>query len=290
MASGEMSLSIGAIAKLKSQFAHEWVDRTRGKLRGRKLLSQKDDIKAVAVVKSEKELEKLAYHLQADEAMNTEEAFMQREKLKRHHMITDALALCWRTVMGKVHMVRSDADSLIKGEYVQLHRCLFQNLLPEEDYDPKEAKAEAEADWDEDRGDDDFLEESEFRRSIFELADLYVPTLEPQDYVDFLKNLNDKVSSSGSGRSRRSRRSSGSRGAEAPARSSSTQSIHAWTHARSIARKAYTSGRMHAAAARKACTRGRMHACTHTDTRAGARSTQKPAPLRILQKVCRERL
>lgn len=273
MASGEMSLSIGAIAKLKSQFAHEWVDRTRGKLRGRKLLSQKDDIKAVAVVKSEKELEKLAYHLQADEAMNTEEAFMQREKLKRHHMITDALALCWRTVMGKVHMVRSDADSLIKGEYVQLHGCLFQNLLPEEDYDPKEAKAEAEADWDEDRGDDDFLEESEFRNSIFELADLYVPTLEPQDYVDFLKNLNDKVSSSGSGRSRRSR------GAEAPARSSSTQSIHACTQSTQSTQSIHAK-------------HTRVDACTHahTQTHAGARSTQKPAPLRILQKVCRERL
>ena len=73
-----------------------------------------------------------------------------REGLRRHHLITDELDECWKTIIEMVRRGlaksggRPDADSLIKGEYVQLHRQLFKNLLPEEDFDPKEADREAQ--------------------------------------------------------------------------------------------------------------------------------------------------
>lgn len=76
MSSIAEAMALATVAKMKTAFGRDWVDRSRGKLRkGKSLLhSSKSSKQLTTVVKSEKELEAIAYHLQGDEELETEEA------------------------------------------------------------------------------------------------------------------------------------------------------------------------------------------------------------------------
>ena len=80
------AMALATVAKMKSAFGKDWIDRSRGRLRKNKslLTNSKSTKNLTTVVKSEKELEAIAYHLQGDETLETEEACASR--LTQHHL------------------------------------------------------------------------------------------------------------------------------------------------------------------------------------------------------------
>ena len=140
----------------------------------------------------------LSYQEQYNSELNTEAALLEREKLRHHPKILNELQLWWDTLISwaKTTQGRSDATSLNFEEYCQLHRVLYRELLGEDEYDEAEADEAAAEEWQLDCGGAETLEHAEFFNSIFELADMYVDSIEAKEYSDFLKDLRLNVKTS----------------------------------------------------------------------------------------------
>ena len=121
------------------------------------------------------------YHQQGDPAMETAEAQMQRQLLRAHPAVVDAVARFAR-------LYRLDAEGLIgPAEYVRVQLAVARVLIPT--MGAAEARATAVDDWETDRAGADRLDYSRLFSAVFEMADLWCPGLAVEEYVSFLDAL-----------------------------------------------------------------------------------------------------
>lgn len=144
--------------------------------------------------------------LQANAEMNTEEAWIRRERLKADPAIQAALREWWEALSVK--------DSIDKNHY--LAACEEAMLLIDPNASPEELLEVAIEDWNIDTQEDHFadpahrhlsptevhkkvdhLDYDKFCGSMFELADIWCPTIDGEEYANFLKHLYTEIVESG---------------------------------------------------------------------------------------------
>ena len=109
-----------------------------------------------------------------------EEAMARRLELMADPDIVRMLERLWEA---------TDIDgshSIEREEYLLMHKKLVLSLDPS--IGPRQARKTAEEDWDKDSEGKKSLDRERFFRCMFELADLWVDSLQPSAYVDFLTN------------------------------------------------------------------------------------------------------
>ena len=115
----------------------------------------------------------------------------KRVQLRRDPQVGAVLDAWWSV---------TDADqngNIDRDEYILLGKALYQVIIA--DGDEVAAQKSAEADWEEDSGGAEFMDDESFKRAIFQLADLWTNSLEPHEYVTFLSDLLAKMRKEGLG-------------------------------------------------------------------------------------------
>ena len=135
----------------------------------------------------------VAYLQQGDEVFYSEVMVRRRLELVNDPDIRVAVALWWN-VMPKSYRVLdpftpSGQQQLVeKAEYVVMN-VKIQRALATDPFDFLSALQSAEEDWIDDCHGKDALDEAAFRSALFQLADIWVDSVEPCDYVQFLQCL-----------------------------------------------------------------------------------------------------
>ena len=150
--------------------------------------------KVVTQVASAEEVRSLSILRQGNEDLNTEEVLMQRLALRDAPEIRSVLADFWRIAQFEMLQRASDGNNLIgdstldRTGYTLLYERVHSVLLPtEEAAEMAESIAE---DWEHDaKGAADAIDERAFGDTLFELADVWVPTCDLCDYEEFLRRL-----------------------------------------------------------------------------------------------------
>ena len=78
-------------------------------------------------------------------------------------------------------------EELQRRDYLTLWRLLYRALV--EQWDESEAQACAEEDWRVDVQGEAALERPRFHHALFELADLFTPSVDPKEHARFLQRL-----------------------------------------------------------------------------------------------------
>lgn len=126
-----------------------------------------------------------------DATFDTPEMKQKRAALRDDPAVAAVLDEWWDTT-------DVDGNGVIdRYEYTTLGIVLYRVIIG--DGDEKAAKESAEKDWEEDRKGKEVMDGDHFKLAIFELADLWTDTLEPAEYVRFLKDLLEKMKAKGLG-------------------------------------------------------------------------------------------
>ncbi|KAF0685095.1 Aste57867_22969 [Aphanomyces stellatus] len=110
------------------------------------------------------------------------ESLILRYGLRRHEGIVQAVQNLW-----KVAAPRDDLGCLVRAGYVSFYMCVAKYL--DASFDHASATATVEAEWENDRKGNESMGFALFFDSIFQLADLWVDSLDPDDYVHFLNGI-----------------------------------------------------------------------------------------------------
>ena len=148
---------------------------------------------------------------QGDLAVNTAEAFAERQKLRTAPLVVRCQKLFWEVTLRSVQGPRTeqttwtaqgatrqtiDPDTSkqtldFKG-YRRLMLRIYKCLM--DDYDPEDAEETIKEDWEDDSKGANEMTEAHLFDALFELTDLWVPTISEKHYADFLYNLLMSVS------------------------------------------------------------------------------------------------
>ena len=165
--------------KKKGKLA-SWQDSAKATVRHRAL--EKASSASVLSVESVVAARKLAYHLQGDSSLNTKSSFKQRQKLRRHPAVLAQLERWWEAATRTaVERGCHDTSRIAKEDYLTIYRLLYIILLGVDEYNDAECEMEALEEWQKDSVDGVMMERAQFLDAVFEVCDLYTPTLEPSD-------------------------------------------------------------------------------------------------------------
>ena len=141
------------------------------------------------------------YWARGNDDMFTREVLQARVRIRIHPAVEGELQRWWEMVQsGQSGQARGgnargvgDTRGLLmqRGEYLQLSLRIYRALIPA--FDEAEAIRSAGEDWLADACGRPALTREEFLNSLFELADLWTATVEPDEYVEFLRTLLDAV-------------------------------------------------------------------------------------------------
>ena len=179
--------SSGAACALLGLRSLNWVDRSRAS-------------------NARKHYEALAKDMgvEGEEALNSAAAFKARAKLQRNPVVVRALDEWWRVALAANG--RPNASTLCFEDYAKIHCMISMELLGPDEYDEAEegvlAAEEFESEADLINGQEREMSAAAFKQGMFELCDLYVPSLVAQDYTTFLNGLKDKMPRAAGGSAR----------------------------------------------------------------------------------------
>ena len=117
-------------------------------------------------------------------------AAAKRAAARAHPLVVDALDLFWEAAVRTARSQPGRAaapEELQRRDYLTLWRLLYRALV--ETWDESEAQACAEEDWRVDVQGEAALERSRFHHALFELADLFTPSVDPKEHARFLQRL-----------------------------------------------------------------------------------------------------
>eukprot|EP00854_Cymbomonas_tetramitiformis_P012685 gene12685-14994_t len=159
-------------------------EAARDAARSEEDLSQLDGGSSVVVteVESVEELEKLHYYQQGNPELHTKEAISQRVHIRYTPELTAATERWWQRVPRQ-------GELLLREEYLQMHAAIQRVVMPEVPCLPQDA----EDDWENDSNGGDYINRELMANAVFQLADLWVPSLTVGDYVDFLDRLLSRI-------------------------------------------------------------------------------------------------
>ena len=120
---------VAAVHRVKAR-AGRLADAARARVRRRhELLRQNASKSLQTVLDHELDLELLSYQEQGDERLNTDEAFVQRQRLRRHPAVTKVLEQWWVSILDCTTLARPGATSLEREDYIHVCKMLYRDLL-----------------------------------------------------------------------------------------------------------------------------------------------------------------
>ena len=145
-------------------------------------------------VQSNAALESVAFTQQADSSLNTLQAFELRQANRREGQVREALHAWWMVALRTEQQSERGATNISKALYLAVYQGIYQALLDESEYDADEAARSVEEDWHADMkisavAHAGRMERAQFLDSLFEIADTWTSSLQPEDYADFLFSL-----------------------------------------------------------------------------------------------------
>ena len=129
----------------------------------------------------------LPYWQQGDEALETPDMVEQRRALRQHPEVIETIEVWWSTAQRSLEQEGRTVDGLSHDRYVLMSTKMYKAMMRE--YDEEEARASAEADWEEDSAGEALLSKRRFFDAIFELADLWTFEIDAREYVASLWGL-----------------------------------------------------------------------------------------------------
>ena len=118
-----------------------------------------------------------------------------------------SLEAWWKIAVTYAQLARPGTDELEFEDYRDIHRLLYEELVGEEEYDEEEADEAAKDEWEAElqkkrsafgtggiAGSSNGMAKERFVDGMFELVDLYVPSLSADDYAEFLDDLLEEIS------------------------------------------------------------------------------------------------
>ncbi|XXQ32824.1 EF-hand domain-containing protein [Plasmodiophora brassicae] len=130
------------------------------------------------------------YCTQVDPNMYTTEALAVRERLRHDPVVVRVAREFWST-FGKAFSESRDDDQRLLNRltYVDFHMRLVRALYPPDALTDEASRRLAVDDWASDSRGATRMNFKEFRAALYEIADLWTPSLDASDYVYFLKVL-----------------------------------------------------------------------------------------------------
>ena len=124
----------------------------------------------------------------SEDEMHTPEALRARAALRTDPEVLGALDAWWATALRSM----SSRTELIMDDYILISKKIYRALI--EVWDEAEAELNAKEEWKDDvarSAHGATMDGESFRDAIFELADLWTPTISPKEYSAFLWELLD---------------------------------------------------------------------------------------------------
>jgi len=147
--------------------------------------------RVVVQASSEAELNAVEFWQQGDVDLSTAENLKARHRLKSDESVRAALHAWWAAVKANGLLTEDAAEPVLRREGYEIIFLRFHKLLLDTwNYD--EAKATVAEDWIEDLGDSERsggMPQEVFFASLFELADLWTPSIDAAVYAEFLRRL-----------------------------------------------------------------------------------------------------
>ena len=147
--------------------------------------------RVVVQASSEAELNAVAFWQQGDVDLSSAENLKVRQRLKSDEIVRAALHAWWAAVKANGLLTEDAAEPVLRREGYETIFLRFHKLLLDTwNYD--EAKATVAEDWIEDLGGSERsggMPQEVFFTSLFELADLWTPSIDAAVYAEFLRRL-----------------------------------------------------------------------------------------------------
>ena len=137
--------------------------------------------------------------VQGDETLNSSEAFVQRQRIKREAIVRTVLGKWWAVALAMARRSRPGCTSLDFDTYASIYHSLFLQIVGPEDYDADEADESVAEEFTNDAEGELEMSQAQFTDGMFEMADLHVPSLEASEYVAFLSTLLEAITDGNGG-------------------------------------------------------------------------------------------
>ena len=160
------------------------------------------------VIASSQDDKSAAWWQQGDMSLYTIDKLHQRAVLRHHPDVLNILQIFWGHCIAHCPYYECPSTgganwqddggpgrSIGFGAYKMLFERIYRAVL--EEWDPDDAEATIAEDWASDTKGESELSREAFFDSIFELSDNWCATIEVQDYVSFIQNLFDAVTTDG---------------------------------------------------------------------------------------------
>ena len=128
------------------------------------------------------------YALDGDVQFDSKKARKQRERVRRHDAVSKWLAVYWRTCR-----VALGPAGFGRDQYFKYHGLLSRVL--HKAIDAKGMEDMAAKDWGTDINHSNLigLDSEGFERSMFEVADLWTTSIQPEEYTHFLATIYHRI-------------------------------------------------------------------------------------------------
>lgn len=140
------------------------------------------------IFSAERDAGGLPYHEQHDPKMHTPQALATRAELRNHHAVVDAL----RRFAQLYHA--DEEGNVSRVEYARVHVHIVQALMGQHLTTEEQIREVIDEDWQSDAGGRDILARSRLFDALFEMTDLWCPSLAEEEYVAFLDALAHRIS------------------------------------------------------------------------------------------------
>ncbi|CAK4655969.1 unnamed protein product [Aphanomyces euteiches] len=118
--------------------------------------------------------------------MYSRESLVLRYSLRRHDGIQRAVQTLWN-----FEAPRDGLGCLLRDGYVSFYVCVAKYL--DSSFDTTKAIATVQEEWEHDRKGNDAMSYVLFFDSLFQLADLWVDSVDPNEYVEFLDGIASNI-------------------------------------------------------------------------------------------------
>ena len=158
-----------------------------------KLLRAPGGANVVTSMSDEAALAAVPYWQQGDLELYSEDNLQKRLELRHNKQVVDELQVWWCTAQRSMQSGGdSTASELDREHYMVMCVRIYKAMM--EDFDLAEAEKNAADDWENDCAPgEQGLGRERFMDAIFELADVWTKSVDPSEYVDFLRTLFQRV-------------------------------------------------------------------------------------------------
>ena len=147
---------------------------------------------AVLTVEEGKE-KSVPFWQQGDLDMYTEANLAKRYKLRHSPEVLEVLQMWWACAQRSMQSEKLEGTVLARDDYVRICTKIYKAMI--DNFDAAEAAEAAEQDWLQDSKGETELSRESFLDAMFELADVWTRTIEPEEYAAFMRDLFGYVAS-----------------------------------------------------------------------------------------------